>query len=132
MPLDETTDLIVRVGNSSEDPDPVIYNFAVDNTINSVEVSNITSVPTRVDEGQAITLSATIGGGDPSNYRYQWSSDLLDLSGQDTTTTTLSFNIPTDFVSSDDDDKSIVFKLTVTDGFSESSATGDRDHCESQ
>ena len=124
MPLGETINLIVRVGNSFEDPDPVVYSFTVNNTISPVEVIDITSTPSSLrDEGEAITLSATIKGGIPSDYSYQWSSDLLDLSRQDTTAATLNFNMPTDFVPSEDANRSAVFKLIVTDGVSESSAT---------
>ena len=123
VPMGET-DLIVRVGNTPGDADPVLYNFSVNNTVSLVELIDLTIIPaSRVDEGQAIILSAKIGGGVASNYRYQWSSDSSILSGQDTTAATLSFNIPTDFVPSDVADKSVVIKLIVTDGLSVSSAT---------
>ena len=123
VPMGET-DLIVRVGNTPGDADPVLYNFSVNNTVSLVELIDLTIIPaSRVDEGQAIILSAKTGGGVASNYRYQWSSDSSILSGQDTTAATLSFNIPTDFVPSDVADKSIVIKLIVTDGLSVSSAT---------
>ena len=118
------TDLMVRVGNIPEDPDPIIYSFTVNNEQIPVEVSNITSEPaSRVDEGEVITLSAMVSGGVPGNYRYQWSSDSLDLSGQVTTAAMLSFNIPPDFVPSNVADREVAFTLTVTDGDSVSSAT---------
>ena len=123
VPLDETTDLMVRVGNSSEDPAPVVYNFTVGNTRSPVVVRDITSDPaSSVDEGQAITLTADVVGSIQSNYRYSWSSVPSLLSGQATTAATLSFNIPTNFVPSDAAERSVDFKLTVTDGVSVSSA----------
>ena len=115
--------LEIVVGTDSDDMSSVTYSTTVTNTVNRVVVEEIIA-PDRVSEGDAINLSATVMGGALAGYVYQWTSDpAAFLAGQDRTTATLSFNVPTDFVSRDDDSQDVKITLAVNDGFTNSSAT---------
>ena len=113
--------LTISVGTNSIDTDPVAYSVTVNNIINPIQITNI-NVPDRVNEGP-ISLSATVTGGDPSLYSYQWTSDPEDfLDGQPFTDATLSFSIPNDFVPSGDAGRDVIIRLIVGDAFVQDSA----------
>ncbi len=114
--------LTISVGTNPDDTTPpVAYSVTVNNIISPIEITSI-NIPDRVNEGP-ISLSATVTGGDPSLYSYQWTSvpeDFLD--GQPVTDATLSFSIPNDFVPSGDADRDVIIGLTVGDVFVQDSA----------
>ena len=113
--------LTISVGTNSIDTDPVAYSVTVNNIINPIQITSI-NIPDRVNEGP-ISLSATVTGGDPSLYTYQWTSDPEDfLDGQLVTDATLSFSIPNDFVPSGDAGRDVIIRLIVGDAFVQDSA----------
>ena len=114
--------LTISVGTNPADTDPVAYSVTVNNIISPIEITSINVAPDPVNEGP-ISLSATVAGGDPSLYTYQWTSDPEDfLDGQPVTDATLSFDIPNDFVPSGDASRDVIVALTVGDVFVQDSA----------
>ena len=101
----------------------VTYSITVNNTINLLVVEGI-SAPGAVSEGDAISLSATVMGGDTDNYSYQWTSDpAAFLADQDRNAAMLSFNVLFNFVSRNTTNRNVEITLTVRDGSMNSSAT---------
>ena len=125
--LERMTNLAVSVGDSADDPDPITYRFTINNETAAIEVTDIISDVTMVQEEETISLSATVGGGIAGNSRYIWSAEpqslLANVATADITSPTLSFIVPADFVSRQLTTQSVVIRLTATDGLSESSAT---------
>ncbi|MCY4343649.1 MAG: hypothetical protein OXE83_08785 [Gammaproteobacteria bacterium] len=119
--------LTIVVRDTPEDTDPVTYTFTVNNDITTVEVTDITSNFRMLEEGELLSLAATVSGGARLNYSYRWTanpSELLDgVSDMDITSPTLSFSVPPDFVSREASTRSAVITLTVEDNLSASSAT---------
>ena len=118
IPAGEST-LEIVVGTMS----PVTYSITVTNTVDPIMVQEIIA-PDTVSEGDPINLIATVIGGAIISNMYQWTSDpAAFLAEQDRTTATLSFNVPSNFVSRDDAERDVEITLTVGDDFTSSSAT---------
>ncbi len=119
--------LTIVVGDAPGDPDPVTYSFTVNNEVTTVEITDLTSNATMLEEGETINIEATVSGGARLNYRYQWTAEPAELLGRvsnaDITSPTLSFSIPPDFVSLEATTRSAMIILTVRDNLSESRAT---------
>ena len=119
--------LTIVVGDAPGDPDPVTYSFTVNNDVTTVEITDLTSNATMLEEGETINIEAAVSGGARLNYRYQWTAEpaelLAGVSNADITSPTLSFSIPPDFVSLEATTRSAMIILTVRDNLSESRAT---------
>ena len=111
----EPTTLTVVV----EDLRPTIYNLRV-NRANPLPISISIRVPdiegNEVDEGDEITLTAEAIGG-TGEYLYSWQQEDLGINMVPSSTATLSLRIPEDFISRNMSTQSIVFTLTVSNGF---------------
>ncbi len=125
IPLPEgVSTLEIVVGTDPDDTGSVTYSITVTNTVNRVVVEGILISPDRVSEGDTINLSATVVGGAIAGYMHQWTSDpAAFLAEQNRTAETLSFEVPTNFVSRADAGRDVEITLTVGDGFTSSSAT---------
>ena len=108
--------LTISVGTG---PDDALIDYRVIANVTTSEI-NITSIsPEMINEGDSVSLSATVTGGDSNLYNYRWSVTPASLiARRDRRAATLSLDMPADFVPREDNSRDVRIELRVRDGFS--------------
>ena len=108
------TSIEVKVADSPDDINPAVYTFIIIGTDGDLPVAiNITGDSTNLKEGDRVTLSAQIIGGNNADYRYSWNSDSEGLLPETSTDTSVTISIPADFVGDGETTRNARFILTT-------------------
>ncbi len=119
IPL-EVGELRLTISVGPDDTNLDTYSVTADITTSTIKITSIS--PEMINEGDSVSLSAAVTGGDSSLYAYRWSVSPEGLiARRDRRAATPSLNMPADFVPRADNSRDVSIRLSVGDGFENAS-----------